>query len=844
MFKDKTNLTTREYVGEIVEVLSRPGFYKVKIPELTYFSEDGFIVYDESIKTRYTKSKYGFYGYFYPLQKGTKVVVRFKRNDLNSGVIEKIFSYEFPISANKHPNYYLVIKTLSDTQIYVDDDSTELKVSFNADTNYTQYTSNGINNFANNKYIVKATNNFEVKSPYIYLSGGVSVSGSSKNYSPNNNPVNYPINIDDSSVGEVISTYQNINGIQNKSARIDNKPEEITSVNISDKKTLNQINQLLNTDVNTKQTLTYELITLTDFQNNLSTKFDQIHAYINNYTDIFNTTKEEINEFLTPKTTIDETNYLQSDKDNISYYYFKLLERHNATVYEINRLLTSDEYTNLSSTQVEIVKSNIEYVYKTVKKSYNELITIRNALGRTDTILLPNDLDAPNDTLTFDEYKTAFDYINYAKDTINNSTIISDLNNLLNNVKSTLNNRLEYMINLSDIKYDIDLTYINVNTNSIISKITDELLEFKRKYYNTIDSKDLNKILQHKLFTEKLDKYISEIVNIAARIDKISLKSFNLKTNTKTFNILDKSLLDEISDTAIIKNIKSVISTKISNISTLFTELKNTNNHRDFFNKFDKIFQIAFDINTNHLPSLKSALLEKSHLISDSIKTILDHIICYNNKKIASASDKYTSPINNDFILNNLFDDLFKKILELLSKAFNLNFDINLDISLGISDCLIDIDNLYNQSPDNIKPYLENIYRKYGALKSFLNQEYYKEIATISAKTLSIIQAGNALYNNLPRYTNKILNVLDKEVLTNTRTNVSKLIKINTIINNKDISKSINDFLVSNYKQLSLYLNPTQFIKMNISAKKNLTLSINNTKIKYNFKTDLLDKIT
>jgi hypothetical protein len=843
MKSNKTHLTTREYVGEIVEVLSRPGFYKVKIPELTYFSKDGFIVYDESIKTRFTNSNYGSYGYFYPLQKGTKVVVRFKRDDLNSGIIEKVYSYEFPISNSKHPNYYLVVKTLSNTQIHIDDDSSELKFSFNADTNYSSYTPNGIKNHANNKYAVEATSKVDIKSPYIYLNGGVSVSGSSSNYSPSNNPVNYPININDPTVGEVVAINQNINGSQNKSARIDNKPEDITSTNISDSNIVNQVNILLNTDINTDQTLTYELTSLSDFNTNLSTKFDQIGAYINNYTNIFNSTKDEINNFLTPDSNIDETNYLQSNEDNILHYYFKLLNRHNTTVYYINQLLTSDDYTNLTDDQTDIVKSNIEYVYNVIKKSYNELVTMRSNLGRSDIIYLPNDLDAPSDTLTFDGYKTAFDYANYSKDTINNSTITSDISNLFGDIKDTIGNRLDYMINLSDIKYDIDSVYINTNNNSVINSITDELLDFKKKYYDTINNKTLNEILQHKLFTDKLGRYISEIVNLSARIDKISSKITNLKSTTTTFNILDKNLLDEITDITSITDIKSTIASKVSDVTVLLSELKNIDNYKDFFNKFDNIFQITFDINNNHLPTLKSNLLDKSHTIADSFKTILDHVICYNNKKNATLPKKYNSPVNNDFTLNNPLDDLFKKILELLSKMPDINIDTNLDISLSITDCLIDVDSLYDSAPDNIKPYLDNIYRKYNSLKSFLFQKYYKKLATLSTKTLGIIQSGNALYNSLPNYANKVLNTLNDDVLSNTNNNITKLVKISDIVDDENTKSSIDKFLVSNYKHLSPYLNPARFTKIDTIAKKELTLLINKTKIKYKFKTDLLDKL-
>lgn len=92
------DLTVREFLGVVLkdEDPKIMGRYRVHIPELMpHLTQDKGIYCKNNVGVyRIGKSGSGFYGSYVPLQPGTKVVVRFYENDLNSGYIDRVVSDE------------------------------------------------------------------------------------------------------------------------------------------------------------------------------------------------------------------------------------------------------------------------------------------------------------------------------------------------------------------------------------------------------------------------------------------------------------------------------------------------------------------------------------------------------------------------------------------------------------------------------------------------------------------------------------------------------------------------------------------------------------------------------
>ena len=70
------------------------GRYKVQIPVLMHLLADntGIFVKNHTHNWRCTNSDVGIFGEYKPLQAGTKVLVKFENNDINTGYIERIIS--------------------------------------------------------------------------------------------------------------------------------------------------------------------------------------------------------------------------------------------------------------------------------------------------------------------------------------------------------------------------------------------------------------------------------------------------------------------------------------------------------------------------------------------------------------------------------------------------------------------------------------------------------------------------------------------------------------------------------------------------------------------------------
>jgi hypothetical protein len=90
------NLKTESFDAVILKDkdLNNQGRYKVQIPALMnlILNTDGIMVKNQIHKWRSTGSDNGYYGEYKPLHPGTKVLVKFHDNDVNTGYIDRIIS--------------------------------------------------------------------------------------------------------------------------------------------------------------------------------------------------------------------------------------------------------------------------------------------------------------------------------------------------------------------------------------------------------------------------------------------------------------------------------------------------------------------------------------------------------------------------------------------------------------------------------------------------------------------------------------------------------------------------------------------------------------------------------
>ncbi len=89
-------LNDKEFLAKVLPDLDpkHQGRYKVHIPEVMYhIAEDkGIWVKNHVHKDRVTRSEKGIYGQYFPLQSETIVIVKFFRNDFNTGYIDRVDS--------------------------------------------------------------------------------------------------------------------------------------------------------------------------------------------------------------------------------------------------------------------------------------------------------------------------------------------------------------------------------------------------------------------------------------------------------------------------------------------------------------------------------------------------------------------------------------------------------------------------------------------------------------------------------------------------------------------------------------------------------------------------------
>lgn len=126
-------LIGREFAGRIVagDDPKNRGRYKVLINELMYNiydKEEGFIYCVNHVcDNRNTNSDSGIYGQYLPLQPGTRVIVKFNTNDLETGYINRVISdyhensMPLGISTSERDHYYQLLRTIANDLVAVTD---------------------------------------------------------------------------------------------------------------------------------------------------------------------------------------------------------------------------------------------------------------------------------------------------------------------------------------------------------------------------------------------------------------------------------------------------------------------------------------------------------------------------------------------------------------------------------------------------------------------------------------------------------------------------------------------------------------------------------------------------
>jgi hypothetical protein len=129
-------LTDREFPGVITSELATSsdqdpnnrGRYKVLIPELMYncFDDDGQIFCVNHVtkyRNNYCNTGEGIYGSYFPLHPGTKVIVKFHEEDLQTGYVDRIISdyhvdsLPLELETSDRDEYYQLLRTIANDLI-------------------------------------------------------------------------------------------------------------------------------------------------------------------------------------------------------------------------------------------------------------------------------------------------------------------------------------------------------------------------------------------------------------------------------------------------------------------------------------------------------------------------------------------------------------------------------------------------------------------------------------------------------------------------------------------------------------------------------------------------------
>ena len=130
------HLIGQEFAGQIIsgdDPMNR-GRYCVLIQELMhniYDQSEGYIYCVNHVGNyRNTNSDNGIYGQYFPLQPGTKVIVKFFTNDLETGYIDRIISDYYPnsqplgIPSEDRDQYYQLLRTVANDLIAITGNTT------------------------------------------------------------------------------------------------------------------------------------------------------------------------------------------------------------------------------------------------------------------------------------------------------------------------------------------------------------------------------------------------------------------------------------------------------------------------------------------------------------------------------------------------------------------------------------------------------------------------------------------------------------------------------------------------------------------------------------------------
>jgi len=381
-------LVGRDFIGEIISVGKddRVGYYKVYIPELIHLAgSDGIIVVDECNNYWYTSSSAGKYGSFLPLQKGTKVVVRFKNNNINSGYIDRIFSYELPgNSKSNHPLYFLLINTPANNKIEIDDKNKTFDIVY--------FGGKGKISFSNSALDIIFNGNLNIKASQI-----IKIEGSQ-------------VQINDQ-IPSLNSPNINVNKLVDKLPKKENSDKVSLTLNVLSKIDTSNVSVVNNQElINDSQVDGVSIVSAETDSNlslasNLDTSFNipeadlkdldesygsEDYLYVKEYnicTNIDDLIEVNDNLYLKARSSLDNLEYLKknTDKELEDFEKGALIENSldlafatNETLNSLNDLYTDSNYVSLLDSNKDEINSALTDIKKQIVYSYTNLNQVVN----------------------------------------------------------------------------------------------------------------------------------------------------------------------------------------------------------------------------------------------------------------------------------------------------------------------------------------------------------------------------------------------------------------------------------------------------------------------------------
>ena len=757
------NLTSRLFIGTITNVLKPPGYYEVKIDELLHLSDTGIIVRDISIPNRYTDSDQGSYGSFYPLQKGTKVIVKFLRNDLNSGVIISTYSDKFPTSPDNHPNRYHIFETLSKSQLYADDKDKKVYLALANSTAYLELKSDKIVLHGSKKITIEAPKLVEINAKNIHLNGGASVSSSSSSFVlgkigytiQRNDKLNENATIIEASIPEAdnVTDITTVDRNEAKDApQLDSNQEQLIKANTIGN---NQSNKIVVYKITTIQTLSQTINNVSNEINNIE---QQHQEDIQNQID---TNENIINNF-------------------IPQMYNELLLKHNNLSASITALKTSTDYQLLSDDEKAELDKILDPVYNTADYVAVELNSINTSLG----LSYYKDSNSSLSSIYND-----FNNIHSQLKSLDISTTYSDINNVINDVKD----RLNFVNDLGKFKKLIDINIHGIDKlTTKLSDLQKNLLDFKfDNTYANVDSVHLVNIFKRK-FSSLAGEILHSIDTQLSNLEVISQQKDNLSNTFKIIIPIDNVYKQKL--------FNFDLSTYISNISTYSTNIRNIINNlpnitvkTDFFNQLDNIYN-----NVGHIANSLSDIKDTLSNISDTIHYLYS---CLLNGLNFAINNGYYGTANSSSILDLLSINLNAAFLDLLNKILQGVASL-LDYIRSLIDVLCgslaSISHQVSNSFDStIQSYVNDILDKY----SDLTQSYakYNKVGINLIKSAELLTRGENKKASIFNFINSYLDDIDKN-LRDSKKNTMLLKQLSSI-------PQVKQFITSNYDKLSLHFN-------------------------------------